>query len=191
MLLQCYHHGCNIANAGHQAAPRCVFSRAIAAILLRQRHECIYCRIYVCSGYLVALPRPNWRQCRPDCCYMMIAMDSTPAACVAAPEWFWFWFGLLVLVNVVTEITLYIAAAATRHLLVLVTSSGHHIIILNSSSIEIKFSSKSILSELFLSRAEISSSTLSKHSQRRLKAGKALISPKEASQIRQYRRRNN
>ena len=57
---------------------------------------------------------------------VMIAMDSTPAACIAAPEWFWFWFGLLVLVNIATEIALTIIAAATRHLLVLVTSSGHH-----------------------------------------------------------------
>src|SRR2546423_2981536 len=58
----------------------------------------------------------------------MIAMDSTPAACIAAPEWFWFWFGLLVLVNIATEIALTTIAAATRHLLVLVTSSGHHTI---------------------------------------------------------------
>jgi hypothetical protein len=42
------------------------------------------------------------------------------------PEWFWFWFGLLVLVNIATEIALTTIAAATRHLLVLVTSSGHH-----------------------------------------------------------------
>src|SRR5436305_13493556 len=56
----------------------------------------------------------------------MIAMDSTPAACIAAPEWFWFWFGLLVLVNIATEIALTTIAAAIRHLLVLVTSSGHH-----------------------------------------------------------------
>src|SRR5436305_14071226 len=59
---------------------------------------------------------------------VMIAMDSTPAACIAAPEWFWFWFGLLVLVNIATEIALTTIAAATRHLLVLVTSSGHHTI---------------------------------------------------------------
>src|SRR2546421_12819761 len=56
-------------------------------------------------------------------------MDSTPAACAAAPEWHWFWvwFGLLVLVNVATEIALCTIAATTRHLLVCLTSLGHHI----------------------------------------------------------------
>jgi len=34
LLLQCYHHGCNIANARRQVRPRCVFSRAIAATFL-------------------------------------------------------------------------------------------------------------------------------------------------------------
>ena len=55
-------------------------------------------------------------------------MDSTSAACAAAPEWHWFWvwFGLLVLVNVATEIALCTIAATTRHLLVCLTSLGHH-----------------------------------------------------------------
>ena len=55
-------------------------------------------------------------------------MDSTPAACAAAPEWHWIWdwFGLLVLVNVTTEIALCTIAATTRHLLVCLTSLGHH-----------------------------------------------------------------
>ena len=59
-------------------------------------------------------------------------MDSTPAACAAAPEWHWFWvwFGLLVLVNVATEIALCTIAATTRHLLVCLTSLGHHSIFL-------------------------------------------------------------
>jgi hypothetical protein len=41
---------------------------------------------------------------------------------------------LLVLVNIATEIALTTIAAATRHLLVLVTSSGHHNILMYCSS---------------------------------------------------------
>ena len=131
LLLQCYHHGCNIANAGRQARPRCVFSRAIAATFLSTPKQgtvnaLIVVSMYVlgflllCHGQLVLMQ--TWFL------IVMIAMDSTPAACIAAPEWFWFWFGLLVLVNIATEIALTTIAAATRHLLVLVTSSGHHTI---------------------------------------------------------------
>ena len=75
--------------------------------------------LLLCHGQLV--PMQTW---------LTITMDSTPAACAAAPEWHWFWvwFGLLVLVNVATEIALCTIAATTRHLLVCLTSLGHHTI---------------------------------------------------------------
>ena len=127
LLPQCYHHGCSAANAGRQAGPRCVFSRAIAAILLTRRtgmHRLSPLRMFWISCWSATA---NWAPMQTWLLIMTVfAMDSTPAACVTPSEWFWHCFSLLVLVNVATEITFSIAAVITQHLWVLVTSSGHH-----------------------------------------------------------------
>ena len=94
-----YHCCCAAAASGRQAGPGRVFSRAIAAIFLRYTNtHCESCNHASC-GHVVALPRPYECQRRVDCCFLLIAMDSSPAAtvCIAAPEWFW--FGLLLLLS--------------------------------------------------------------------------------------------
>src|SRR5438046_1583232 len=77
LLRRCYHCRCTAPTAGRQAGPRRVFSGAIAAIFLAthtHRTEILQpcCRPAMVYGC----------QCRVDCCFLLITMDSSLAAAV-------------------------------------------------------------------------------------------------------------